>query len=917
MNIQNAIDIILEQKEYKNARAVLDLDKDKTKEYLLKRIEERITPDFTFDNNEQVYLLLALSAQYRVNSFNAYYHFFSDNSITKDENRRNIISSDLFVNAFAYSISNSKELKQIEDLFFHIDMSDIRQAVIVNVVYSYWSNLVGKDESENSDLSEIILQRDKCLIGYFSKVVNWIYDFYKSPKSIYGDDFEGAKRHNEIYCILRLIAKYYYENEYHIDSKTRSMLLSVIVQIIITSEISHNNSLFREYFRLLKLLSPHTYCEALHISDYIRNMRKTLYKENIFKASTLEKVGQILYRKIQDDTECSEEILKLAIQIIHRYPLNKRNKPIKDEEYYEEITAYLDINIVPSESLTIAQNQYYKVRAEFMLLIDRIRELEKKCDERIKESKIRSEELKQKNGRNSLYDDTTEIRKSILIEMQKSKELGALYKRKERSTSDDETGGDSYLEYCINYLYSTFALFIEDEKTKEEVNETLQQWVMMDVSRGLEYAATESIYNIEERFIPYLNIIEKFKTLIDDDPSKTIKRMRLWIKSYLFEKDITDKHKKLSGAKLFDHSSEEYRIFIKELKGHSLSIEKTISITDANEYLKVQKNIIEDAINRIMNNIGHSLCLKKRKNLIEEIVSLFRNKKYAAVINMIPIQIEGLFADYLDNSLIYKSDLKMKMYEQIYSSLFMEKAMMAEMNDLNIGFETIGYFRYYFNSVYRNTVAHGNYWLLLIDYTESNKIDIEKASMILAHDLILDLNYLVDVVANSNEIDEAKSYLEYTAASLGGFESDVMTDKTDESDTPSVDDEEIELREISRLDRRYERFYLDLLGESRFNSGNYKKGFFISHNPIQLLFWIFNPLIESEIGGCACIKIREVLLSQEFWNYVIKKLQRGVIFNDCSSLDNVVKHLMPKFKEDETLHNLAIEVRKTIKHLNN
>ena len=37
--------------------------------------------------------------------------------------------------------------------------------------------------------------------------------------------------------------------------------------------------------------------------------------------------------------------------------------------------------------------------------------------------------------------------------------------------------------------------------------------------------------------------------------------------------------------------------------------------------------------------------------------------------------------------------------------------------------------------------------------------------------------------------------------------------------------------------------------------------------------------------------------------------------NDITTLDKVVDHLMPKFKEDKPLHKLAIEVKKTIKHL--
>lgn len=126
---------------------------------------------------------------------------------------------------------------------------------------------------------------------------------------------------------------------------------------------------------------------------------------------------------------------------------------------------------------------------------------------------------------------------------------------------------------------------------------------------------------------------------------------------------------------------------------------------------------------------------------------------------------------------------------------------------------------------------------------------------------------------------------------------------------------ETEKSEVANLDSRYERLFLDLLGKSKYNFGNYLQGFFISHDPVQLLFWIFNPLIEAEVGKSVCEPIREILLSCEFWGYVVKKLKQGLVINDGHNLGTVINLLMPIIKKNDSAFKLAVEAKKIIKAL--
>lgn len=512
MDIQKAINIVLEQNELNEAKAVLDSEKEKTSECLLKRIEGILDADFISDNREYILQLLGLSAVYKVKAFKVYYRLIEEDVLSSDESGISIIQLPVFINALVCSISNSDELTQIEELFFSKNIDDIRRITILNAINLYCSSTVGIEELENSELSEALSQRNNILKEYYSKVMYWIGQFYNLDR-VTDDESNRENRHGNMYYMLQQIVQYYDSNEYRVDFESKRSLLAVIVQIITDSEIDYNNSLFRNYLKLLKILSPKKYSDTIEIANYIRSIRKTLYKEKIFSASSIEVVGRVLYHKIQDDNECSEDIIKLAIQINRRFPLNDRPKPVTNEEYFSEIAAYLDIQYVPSIVLAKAEEQYNLVRKELSDLIGRINTLERMCDNLREESEDRSERIRKKNKRNILTDDTTIERKALLLELQNRKELESLYIKKDVSTGKEDAGADSYLEYCKTWLYDTFNLFIEGAKTQDEIDETLKQWVIMDVCRESYYLKDDSIYKIESQFAPYFDIIRQINTL--------------------------------------------------------------------------------------------------------------------------------------------------------------------------------------------------------------------------------------------------------------------------------------------------------------------------------------------------------------------------------------------------------------------
>lgn len=773
--------------------------------------------------------------------------------------------------------------------------------------------MVGKDMDIRRQLKKLLNQNT---IESYLKSISLINEYYESLDAEHGDNSDDFERHHTIYSTVSQIVSVCKGKDDDKNLELQDALAVAIIKIITSSEIDRNNSLFKKYFKMLNLLSPKILTKVSEVEGYIKSLWKSLYKEDIFVADSLEGVGRIIYEKVKSKTGCDDNTLKIAIQILHLYPFNDRSKPVTDEEYYKEIVAYLGINHLPLTAYTIAKEMFIQVQDAFEELLVRINALEEKCDELLKDSEDRSNKIKKKQGRKIFSDNLREDRISLLSELQRRKELESLYRKKERLDSNEDKVADSYLEYCKLSLQETFALFIDKSKSSNETDETLRQWVLMDVRRDDKgESLINTAYKIEEHFKPYFQIITQFNNLIDDDPMKTICRMRIRVKSFLFMNDITKRHKRLSGTKLIDESSDEYKSYLEEIEEHPLYVEKLMAINDSKEYLIQLKKVVNDAIDMINRNIRQSLCLKKRKKMLDKIISLFKSEDYDVVVNIIPIQIEGIFADFLENSLVFKSESNISSYEQIYKSVLMEKAKIIVTNDLNLGFDTIGYFKYYFNSFYRNTVAHGNYSLLFNGGTGFYNQNEEQAVEIVAHDLILDLNYIVDVVAKSNELDEAERYLKWTEESLRDCASVYTGVKKEEGMSIEEVTAETETSEVSNLDSRYERLFLDLLGESRYNSRNYLCGFFISYDPVQLLFWIFNPFIEAEVGKSVCEPIRETLLSCEFWGYVVKKLKRGLVINDGHTLGTVINLLMPIIKKNDSVFKLASEANEIIKTL--
>lgn len=908
MDIKEAINRILDIDGHREIMSVLEADKEKTCSYiedLLKDVVNEVSKGKKYER-EYWLGLLGLIQNFRVKCFNDLRTLIDGKSFLNEGGYS--VSSFEYGSSLSLSISKEADVEVLERIFFSENFTYWgRQSAFFAIQFFYSAVFDGVGNVQNMIDTD---RRYERLSDFYFKVLNRTSRICTEHPGLYKVDNTWQLYSLECEIVLNIV-KDCIDHHYYDNYKLKDKILSVIVLIITTSGLDSNCGLNKRFYQVLQLISPQIYCKACEAAEYISNLRTELYKLDIFTVHSVEEVGRAIYNRTKEETQCDDNSVRIAVQMLHRYPYDQRKSPVCEDEYYREINAYLKINSLPLDIYIKAHEEYDKVRNGYEFLIDKINNLEVKCEELKTESDDKAQTVRDKKRK--ITEDDREDKSLLLTEMLKRKELEALYRVNRKDDSEDEYGADSYLEYCKSCLEDTFTFFIKEKTSEIEIEETLKKWVLQDVVCKNREDYTFDAYRIEERFEPYIEIIKRFDELLLEDPRDLLRLLKFRIKSIAFVNRISDRHRSMSGKKILYKDSEEYKQFNKELKEHPLCVESLMNLTRGVDYLDRLESIMPEVIDLIHKRIEDSLCLKGRAVVLSKIIKMFEEHDYDIVMNMIPVQIEGLLSDFLDNSMMFYSDSEkggMKKYENIFCDVLVNKTNAVNNLNLNLGFDTIGYFKYYFNSIYRNTVAHGNYKLLFKIDTGFKDLDEKQMVEAVASEMMLDLNCFVDMVAKSNELDEANRYLKATLESLTHDEFKMKSgngSNIDDTNNIFSDAEtgDIETKALER-DLRYERLLLDLIGESRFNLGKYLNGIFVSYNPVQILYWIFNPQFEDIIGTEVIKPIRKVLLSKDFWMYAAEKIENKLCYADNGEkICIVMKNLMPLLKENTEVFKFA------------
>lgn len=616
------------------------------------------------------------------------------------------------------------------------------------------------------------------------------------------------------------------------------------IKEIIQSESGFRFSGFEMYYKILLIISPDLAPTLEHISNFIRkDLKDYLTDGDIFIHSTLPEVGQVLFNKILCSVQGSTpDLIKVVIKDLQsRPPLNLIRTSVTDEDYYEILCFYWDINEPPKAIYAEAKVKFQDIfRDRYPKLISKIDNLIKETETERKRIMISKETIIDNCKReNLLKRDIRETKKEFIKYDFKLKELKALYSN--TVMRDGTKACIGMLAYYKKRIPAFFQTFCEDLSNEVEIDKKLRK-LTIECIRSHLFNKT-AFEELDFAFLPYSRNMKILEFLISGDCYKTLYNLFFKVKFNPFYIKRVEVYTTKEGR---DEDEEKFK---NDIKNHPMNPSILSALVAQNDYVSyldtLEKHSGEGIIN-IRNILEKTLCLRKRKPLIEECISLIENQNNAMAINLLPIQIEGLYFDLLESSTIYNCIDKVELFDSLLGKELVEKIQFGADHGLNLDFETFSYFKYYFNNVIRNTIAHGNYITLI--YGRGNAGHVSGISdvvlmRVVVLELLFDLNALVLLISRINEIDTASKYIKGMAEALN----------------PEPGD---------KIEFVYERFCDDLTGMmSRVNFTEYKAGTMVKFEPLQILSWIFNPSYEEFIDKNSLEIVRSTLTTAPFWDY--------------------------------------------------
>ena len=345
-------------------------------------------------------------------------------------------------------------------------------------------------------------------------------------------------------------------------------------------------------------------------------------------------------------------------------------------------------------------------------------------------------------------------------------------------------------------------------------------------------------------------------------------------------------HEKITYENMSKHIAEEMQGKEYDVKEELKAIPEIADLIDkknnnSNIYIATLEKLfndfsIIDELNNAINNIPND----NRKEILRECLVLFESKKYGMFINILPIQIEGLFYDLLVDSTTYQLFTHIEIYE---------KPTLREKLDSfheNMHIDIFEYFKFYFNSLIRNVVAHGR-----VNSNNGNRNE-DVNMKIIAYELILDLNCLLYYYIQKSE------FIRMNILLRGFYKNIKGNDK--------LDYEKMNFNAMFATISRQRHISIFNFGIERFE-------------PMQTIYWIFNPSYEKRY--CSLYDkqdlevARGILNNPTFWEYVNDKLLQCVsVGYDYERIDKAfgkVLNVILGITEKGPLKNSIIKVNRT------
>lgn len=581
-----------------------------------------------------------------------------------------------------------------------------------------------------------------------------------------------------------------------------------------------------------------TKCEQ--ISHFIHYELPNWIDSAVFTQNSFKDLGELYYQHILNHVDMA------SIDLINR--VVKIDSPTsftfdQQEDYYTAVCKLIHLKSLPAILFPSMQQKFNSIFVQLYTqakqnYISKINQI----NSQLLLSKQQSDTIKQATPSLSFLRDLTSDENTLL---KAYSDCNMLRTRKEM------------LEFGMNYVDTKLFEFC-DINDPQKITETLYYETLR--------LCEKSTPDFTLIFSPYQSYLDLF---LDDINRSYLIFFK--IKVYTIIDNAQAHYMQQCYIKDETEAGLEYKNYLDNIpKFDVLNQQKTTAPSDYNNSLV---KIVSDynLINELKENINKCVTLRHRKTLLSKAVTLFEEAEYDIFNNFVPIQIEGAFADFLTDATTFTRFTHMDIYT---NAVLKDKIKLLEDHNCNIYPEAIEYFKFYFNNLIRNKIAHGKY------SSTSTSLD----SSIFAHELLMDLCTLVHMIIRRSETEKMYRFIH-------GYKS--YYEKFSTGDKNPV----------------FEPLFNDMTGNKTIHTYDTLE----NYRPIQVTYWLINPYYEKIYGQvddtAELLALRNDFLSKEFWEFVLERLNNIIstgwdyIFISDEFL-SVVKGL---FK-----YNLSFDVRKIL-----
>lgn len=544
-------------------------------------------------------------------------------------------------------------------------------------------------------------------------------------------------------------------------------------------------------------------CDA--IFNYITKELDVWIDSQIFTKTSFSELGELYYTHILNNVENADmTLLNAVIRRIKPRDIECNTQ----EDYYVALCKILHFNTLPYIELVDVEREYNEIFVQKFDIVMRKYQAEiNRIDAELTQTKQSIDTIKRaKPSYSFMRDISTE--EQNLYEL--SLKCNSLRTRKEMLIFVKDYVSSKLSEFCNLQDVQC----VENAKKKEALKLSKQDSYGADIS-----------------FSSYRDYVDIAEDDIDRPYALFYK-----VKMYVILENARKKYQYSCYTKSDDEALEDYKDYVQQIPKiddlHSYKNTNPASYNAALEKLILDYKLLDDLKDKLVS----SVCLRERKSVLLKAVELYEQGEYEVFNNILPIQIEGMFADYLQDTTIFLRFSKMELY---LNAVLKEKIQHLQEVKSDIYPEAVEYFMYYFNNMIRNKIAHGRY-----KGNQNEQIQDE----IFANELILDMGMLVHMLSRKSETEKMYRFVH-------GYKK--------------------HYEQVIRSSEEHQCFgalFNDMIGEKTIADYDAIE----RYRPIQVAYWLVNPYYEKIYGQVDdkkdLLDLRNEFLSKEFWDYVLQRL---------------------------------------------